>query len=726
MTLPVHSLRVTTKHSNELSSLTMNQGEVFFDADSVSLRVGDGKTPGGVTLLRSDLTNLSGIFNITVNDNIPNTTKNGTLWFDSANGGLYVYYNGTFVQANTPAFGGGSAGSNYTLPAATTSILGGVIIDGTTITVNNGTISAVGAPNIDGGTSTSSGGGVTVGNYILPVANQSILGGVKVDGNTITINGAGVISTVLTTGSSTVQGTVKVDGTTITALNGTISATQYSLPTASTSILGGVRVDGTTVTINNGVISSTRPATTATTLGEVIIPAVATSGITNTNGTIGLALSSSTQIGGVRVDGTTISSNSGIISTVASNIKAIAASIFTGGTQNGIAYTYDPVSGTVSSLVSGGTSGSGITGLSIQSNSVLQGSPFSTVTLNFTGAGISASVSGSVTTINVPSYSLPIATAGTSVTGTLGGVKVDGTSITIANGVISSTLTQIASTTSLGGVKVDGTSITANASGLISATPYSLPTATSSVLGGVTVPPVINSGINITAGAISIATASSTQLGGVKIDGSTIVINNGVITAINQGGNSYVLPTATVGTSSTGTLGGVKVDGTSILISSGVISTPVNPTFAGTVTMAGNASSLAQILTNTAEVTSIVAASVPSAVSVYVSNQSVIYYTVSALNNFTVDIRHSSSVTLNSVLSVGQSITVALLVTNGGTPYYNTAITIDGTTVGLTTYWQGNLTPVSGHANGIDSYTYTVIKTASTPTYTVLASQTYY
>lgn len=37
---------------------------------------------------------------------------------------------------------------------------------------------------------------------------------------------------------------------------------QYSLPTASTSILGGVKVDGTTVTINNGVISATDTDTT--------------------------------------------------------------------------------------------------------------------------------------------------------------------------------------------------------------------------------------------------------------------------------------------------------------------------------------------------------------------------------------------------------------------------------------------------------------------------------
>lgn len=37
---------------------------------------------------------------------------------------------------------------------------------------------------------------------------------------------------------------------------------QYSLPTASTSTLGGVKVDGTTVTINNGVISAVDTDTT--------------------------------------------------------------------------------------------------------------------------------------------------------------------------------------------------------------------------------------------------------------------------------------------------------------------------------------------------------------------------------------------------------------------------------------------------------------------------------
>ena len=55
-------------------------------------------------------------------------------------------------------------------------------------------------------------------------------------------------------------------------------------------------------------------------------------------------------------------------------------------------------------------------------------------------------------------------------------------------------------------------------------------------------------------------------LGGVKVDGTTININNGVI----SGANTYTLPTAGVGTG--GALGGVKVDGSTITITNGVIS----------------------------------------------------------------------------------------------------------------------------------------------------------
>jgi len=62
-----------------------------------------------------------------------------------------------------------------------------------------------------------------------------------------------------------------------------------------------------------------------------------------------------------------------------------------------------------------------------------------------------------------------------------------------------------------------------------------------------------------------------------------------------------------------------------------------------------------------------------------------------------------------------------MLATQGSTAYYNSAVTIDGTSV--TPYWQGGSAPTKGNASGIDVYTYTVIKTGSA-TYTVLASQT--
>jgi hypothetical protein len=75
---------------------------------------------------------------------------------------------------------------------------------------------------------------------------------------------------------------------------------------------------------------------------------------------------------------------------------------------------------------------------------------------------------------------------------------------------------------------------------------------------------------------------------------------------------------------------------------------------------------------------------------------------------------------MDAALSTGQSLTVAFLATQGSTAYYNNVVQVDGTITGVTTKWQGG-TPVTGYANGINVYTYTVIKTGSA-TFTVLAS----
>lgn len=62
----------------------------------------------------------------------------------------------------------------------------------------------------------------------------------------------------LPTASTTTLGGVKVDGSTVTISNGVISAKQYTLPTASTSTLGGVKVDGSTITASSGVLSAAK------------------------------------------------------------------------------------------------------------------------------------------------------------------------------------------------------------------------------------------------------------------------------------------------------------------------------------------------------------------------------------------------------------------------------------------------------------------------------------
>jgi len=85
------------------------------------------------------------------------------------------------------------------------------------------------------------------------------------------------------------------------------------------------------------------------------------------------------------------------------------------------------------------------------------------------------------------------------------------------------------------------------------------------------------------------------------------------------------------------------------------------------------------------------------------------------------NIRGDSSNTLNSIMSIGESVTVAFLVTQGGTAYYQSGFQVDGSSV--TPEWQGGSAPTGGNTSSVDSYSITVIKTADA-TFTAFASQT--
>lgn len=103
-----------------------------------------------------------------------------------------------------------------------------------------------------------------------------------------------------------------------------------------------------------------------------------------------------------------------------------------------------------------------------------------------------------------------------------------------------------------------------------------------------------------------------------------------------------------------------------------------------------------------------------------VLTQSVLQYTTNASGNWTVNIRGDGSTSLNSIMLTGQSITIAFMVAQGATAYYNTAIQIDGASV--TPKWQGGTAPTAGNASSVDVYSYVILKTGSAA-YNVFASQ---
>jgi len=104
-----------------------------------------------------------------------------------------------------------------------------------------------------------------------------------------------------------------------------------------------------------------------------------------------------------------------------------------------------------------------------------------------------------------------------------------------------------------------------------------------------------------------------------------------------------------------------------------------------------------------------------------VLTQAVWNFTTDASGNWTLNVRGDGSNSLDSIMDTGESITIAHIVSQGATAYYNSAFQIDGSSV--TPEWQGGAAPTEGNASSLDSYTYTIIKTASA-TFTVLASQT--
>jgi len=120
------------------------------------------------------------------------------------------------------------------------------------------------------------------------------------------------------------------------------------------------------------------------------------------------------------------------------------------------------------------------------------------------------------------------------------------------------------------------------------------------------------------------------------------------------------------------------------------------------------------------EVNAITAGGISGNININMRGAGINTYTSNASANWSLNVRGSASVTLDSIMAIGQQITAVIISPNGATAYYPTGFTIDESAV--TPKWLGGTAPSSGNINSTDVYVYTIIKTAAA-TYTVLASQ---
>jgi hypothetical protein len=232
-------------------------------------------------------------------------------------------------------------------------------------------------------------------------------------------------------------------------------------------------------------------------------------------------------------------------------------------------------------------------------------------------------------------------------------------------------------------------------------------------------------GINVGAGKTAVIAGTLTLNG--TVNGSAAVgVANGGTGATTLTANNVLLGNGTSAPLfvAPGTNGNVLTSNgttwTSTTPASG-FSAAADNTFTGIQTFTGSTSKIAVIPTNIAEPATVSATAATGTIAYDVTTQSVLYYTSNASANWTVNFRGSSGTSLNTLMTTGQMMTLAFLVTNGATAYYNSAVQVDGTSV--TPKWQGGTAPAAGNASSIDVYTYTIVKTGSAA-FTVFASQT--
>ena len=102
------------------------------------------------------------------------------------------------------------------------------------------------------------------------------------------------------------------------------------------------------------------------------------------------------------------------------------------------------------------------------------------------------------------------------------------------------------------------------------------------------------------------------------------------------------------------------------------------------------------------------------------ANGMIHYFTTAETTTSTPNLRFDSSTTLDSKMSIGETIAVTII-TSASSAGYSAQLTIDGTSI--TENWVAGEVPTGGGLSGVDIYSYTIIKIGS-GNFTVIANLT--
>ena len=323
---------------NFTGTLTQN-GSTY--TGSYTLPIASSSTLGGIKIGNNLSINGSGVVSATDT----NTT------YSVGDGGLTQ--NNFTNTLKTKLDGIASSANNYSLPAATSSSLGGIKV-GTNLSIDSGTgvLSATDTNTTysvgDGGLTQNNftntlkskldGIATSANNYTLPTAASDTLGGVKV-GTNLSISSGVLSATDTNTTYSVGDGGLTQNNFTDTLkskLDGiATSANNYSLPTSSTSTLGGVKVDGSTITINgSGVISSSVGTLSSLTVSGDATFDTSTLKVDSSNNRVGIGTSSPGEK--LDVSGVTITEGLQVISSDVNNNNLTRPAIATRSSTSGI------------------------------------------------------------------------------------------------------------------------------------------------------------------------------------------------------------------------------------------------------------------------------------------------------------------------------------------------------------------------------------------------------